>query len=375
MRLKVWTVVGTRPEIIRLSSTIKLFDRLFDHTLIHTGQNSGEKMSEVFFKDLELRDPDYFLDSKGTNLGELLGDMFSKFGKLIRENRPDAMVVLGDTNSALSMILARREGIATYHLEAGNRAFDARVPEEVNRRLIDHTADFNLAYNSYSYGNLLREGLPPGRTYQTGSPMREVIESIQEKIDKSQILESLKLEENKFLVGSFHRQENVNSLESLANVVDFVSELSERLEMRMVFPVHPRTMDRLKAHNLSLSDSITAIEPLGIVDYLRLQQGSFATISDSGTLAEESSLLGFVGVSAREATERPEAHQLAKFSLTGLSVQNCIEAIRLQGVSSSGELPEGYEERNFSQRVANVVSSTARRRDFLVGDFSPNAPR
>lgn len=368
MTIRVWTLLGTRPEIIRLAPTIKVFDKVFDHSLIHTGQNSGEFMSDVFFRDLELRAPDYYLDSKGSNLGNLLGDMFSKFGKMLGESRPDALLVLGDTNSALLTILARRQGVATYHLEAGNRAFDARVPEETNRRIVDHTADFNLAYNSYSQSNLVREGLPQSRIFVTGSPMTEVINSLEGKIDASNVLSRLGLQDQKYLVGSFHRQENVDSRERLARVVNLANGLSTKLGMKMVFPVHPRTRDKLDSFGLSLSDSIRAIDPLGIADYLALQKHSYATVSDSGTLAEESSILGFTGVSAREASERPEAVHVGALSLGGLSVENCLEAIALQKSAQSSDLPEGYEVKDFSVRVAKIVMSTASRRDFLVGD-------
>lgn len=369
MKLKVWTVVGTRPEIIRLSQTIKLFDQIFDHQLIHTGQNSGKNMSDVFFEDLDLREPDHFLGVSGSSLGLLLGDIFSKFGNLMEKSRPDAVVVLGDTNSALVTILARRLGVATYHLEAGNRAFDARVPEETNRKIIDHSADFNLAYNSYSYQNLLNEGLHPSRLFITGSPMLEVIEYLKPKIAKSNILRELNLTVESYLVGSFHRQENVDGRYELRDLVDFGNRLSSELEMPLVLPLHPRTKSKLEDFGYSFDNSVKIIEPLGIVNYLALQASSYATVSDSGTLAEESDMLGFVGISAREATERPESLQIGGLSLVGKSVNNCIEAIEISRLTTQAKSPEGYQEKHFSLRVANIVSSTARRRSQLTGDY------
>lgn len=367
MKLKVWTVVGTRPEIIRLSSTIKLFDQLFDHILIHTGQNFGAEMSDVFFEDLELRSPDVYLGVGGSNLGQLVGDIFRKFGDLLADSKPDAIVVLGDTNSALVTILARREGVATYHLEAGNRAFDARVPEETNRRIIDHTADFNVAYNSYSRNNLLREGLDPARVFVSGSPMLEVISALGPKIDSSKIVNRLGLESQGFLVGSFHRQENVDRPASLERIIQMASEITNHLNMPMVLSLHPRTRDKANQAGLNFGPAVMPIKPLGIVDYLALQKASYATISDSGTLAEESAILGFVGVSAREATERPEAHDLGRFTLASSSTANVLEAIQIASHRTGAPLPEGYDEAQFSVRVANLVSSTARRREFLIG--------
>ena len=366
MKLKVWTVIGTRPEIIRLAPTIGLFDEIFNHTLIHTGQNTGTTMSDVFFDDLDVREPDYHLGVQGDSLGELIGDIFNKFGVLLNQSRPDAVVVLGDTNSGLVTILARREGIATYHLEAGNRSFDSRVPEETNRRIIDHSADFNLAYNSYSYQNLLREGIAPDRVFITGSPMLEVLSSVEEKVANSRVLEQLGLSPGNYLVGSFHRQENVDAKDTLESVVRLANGLCENLQLPMVLPLHPRTKDRASKYNLRFGEAVRVVQPLGIVDYLALQKSSYATISDSGTLAEESAILGFVGVSARESTERPEAHHSGALSLVSTSVSNCIEAIRLQKSTPMNNLPEGYDEALFSVRVANIVISTARRRDYLI---------
>lgn len=370
MKLKVWTLVGTRPEIIRLAPTMKLFDEVFEHKIIHTGQNFGDNMSDIFFRDLDLRLPDYHLEATGNNLGGLLGDMFSKLGSLLETHCPDAVVILGDTNSGLLTILAKREGIATYHLEAGNRSFDARVPEETNRKIIDHTADFNLAYNNISFQNLIREGIQPGRIFITGSPMREVIDSLSKKIAKSDVLERLNIKKGSYLVGSFHRQENVDDENSLRELIFFANGICEKIGMDMILPLHPRTSDKVSKFRLKFGDRVRAIEPLGIVDYLTLQKSSYVTISDSGTIAEESAILGFKSVSSREATERHEAYHLGAISLSGKSIDNCLEAIDLARRSKRDELPEGYEETRFSLRVANIIISTARRRDFLTGNIT-----
>lgn len=367
--LKVWTVVGTRPEIIRLSSTIKLFDKLFDHRLIHTGQNFGATMSDVFFEDLDIREPDNYFGVEANTLGELLGRIFMEFERLLEDETPDAVVVLGDTNSALVTILARRRNITTYHLEAGNRAFDSRVPEETNRKIIDHTADFNIAYNSFSRENLLREGLDPKTVFVSGSPMLEVINSIDSKIGQSDVLERYNLEKGKFFVGSFHRQENVDDRISLTRIVDMCDGLCQHYGLPMLLSLHPRTRNKLEDFGLDFGENVLPLNPLGFVDYLALEKGGFATISDSGTLAEESAILGFVGISSREATERPEANTRGYITLASSSLENCIEAMNLALEKSDYSSPEGYEEPQFSIRVANIISSTARRRDQLLGIF------
>ena len=365
--LKVWTVVGTRPEIIRLSTTIKLFDRLFDHRLIHTGQNQGDEMSEVFFRDLDLRQPDDYFGVTGPSLGALFAEIFVQFENLLANDQPDALVVLGDTNSALVTILARRKNIPTYHLEAGTRSFDHRVPEEINRRIVDHTADFNVAYNTYSFDNLMREGLDPRRTFISGSPMLEVINSIRSKVELSKALTDHGLAEGKYLVGSFHRQENVDIRERLEGVIRLCNGLVEKYSMPMLVSIHPRTKNMMEKFGLSFGDGVRPEKPFGFVEYLRLQKSSFATISDSGTLAEESSILGFVGVSAREATERPEANNHGYITLSSSSLDNCVEAIELGKQRGELGLPDGYEEEHFSVRISNIISSTARRRNHILG--------
>lgn len=370
MSLKVWTIVGTRPEIIRMAPTIKLFDEIFDHTLIHTGQNQGRSMFDVFFEDLDIREPNHYFGSKGSNLGELVGDMFNKFGNLLQDERPEAVVVLGDTNSALLTILARRERIPTYHLEAGNRSFDARVPEETNRRIIDHTADFNLAYSSYSHANLIREGLSPRQSFISGSPMKEVINSVMKKVEASNVLDDLNLNSKQYFVCSLHRQENVENKTRLQNLINLLEHAQKKYDKKLVISVHPRTNQRVSEYGLSWPKESIVSEPFGFVDYLRLQIDSFATISDSGTLAEESGLLGFLALSPRESSERPEAFDLGLVSLVGDSAESLDEAIQRFDPGKSRPLPVEYEEENFSKRVANVILSTARNRDQIVGDES-----
>ena len=373
MKKKIWTVVGTRPEIIRLGPTINLFDRFFDHKLIHTGQNFGFSMSDVFFRDLDIREPDEFLECTGNTTAEIIGQIFTKFGKLLESETPDGIVFLGDTNSALVSIIARRMGIATYHMEAGNRSFDNRVPEEVNRKIIDHTCDFNIAYNSYSHRNLLSEGLEPKRSFISGSPMKEVLNQLGPKIENSNILSELELSSGNYLVGSFHRQENVDDPSRLEQVVNLIEETTNHFYVSMVIPLHPRTQNMLKKHNLQMPSKAKVIDPLGIVDYLHLQKQSLAVLSDSGTLAEEAALLGFIGVSTRESTERQEALDKGFFGLSGLSAENAIALIETFRESSSAETPspEGYESENFSHRILNIVLSTLDRRDHIMGQTQP----
>ncbi len=370
---KIWTVVGTRPEIIRLGPTIKIFDKFFDHKLVHTGQNFGFSMSDVFFRDLDIREPDEFLDCTGNSTAEIIGQIFTKFGKLVESETPDGIVFLGDTNSALVSIIARRLGIATYHLEAGNRSFDNRVPEEVNRKIIDHTCDFNIAYNSYSLRNLLAEGLEPKRSFISGSPMKEVLNQLSPKIESSQVLEELSLSSGEYLVGSFHRQENVDDPQRLKQVIDLIEQTTEHFGVNMVIPLHPRTRSMLDKHNLEIPTRAKAIDPLGIVDYLHLQKNSLAVLSDSGTLAEEASLMEFIGISTRESTERQEALDKGFFGLSGLSAENAISLIETFKERNFGSaLPEGYETENFSQRILNIVLSTVDRRDHVMGQTQPN---
>lgn len=361
---KLWTVVGTRPEIIRLGPTIKLFDEFFDHKLIHTGQNFGFSMSDVFFRDLEIREPDKFLDCTGGSTAEIIGQIFTKFGDLIALDPPDGIVLLGDTNSGLVSIIARRLGIATYHLEAGNRSYDNRVPEEVNRKIIDHTCDFNVAYNSYSHRNLLAEGLEPARTFISGSPMREVLNLLRDQIEGSNILNDLQLSSGNYLVGSFHRQENVDDPIRLQQVIELIEQTTRQLEVNMVIPLHPRTKVMLERHNLQFPQRAIAVDPLGIVDYLQLQKNSLAVLSDSGTLAEEASLMGFIGISTRESTERPEALDRGFFGLSGLSAENAISLIESSKSRNriNLDLPEGYDTQDFSRRILNIVLSTIDRR-------------
>lgn len=367
MKQKVWTVLGTRPEIIRLAPTIKLFDSVFDHKVIHTGQNSGKHLSEVFFEELDLREPDIFLGAKGENLGQLLGVLFTKIGELLSQERPDACVVLGDTNSALTTILFRRYEIPTYHLEAGNRCFDSRVPEEVNRRIIDHTADFNIAYNEISHRNLISEGLPAGRQFISGSPMREVLEHILPKTQKSDVLGELGVEKGKYLLFSFHRQENVDSATRLSKVLELIEKVTDHFEVPSIFSVHPRTQSKLAQISWRPTSKIILSKPFGLIDYTSLQLNSKAVISDSGSLAEESSILGFLGISARETTERQEALIGANFYLTGLSPIQVIRSIESWRPKKDAALPSGYGQLHFSSLVANVVGSTAFQRDFYLG--------
>ena len=361
-KLKVVTIVGTRPEIIRLSRLIPKLDEYTDHIFVHTGQNSDPKLNEIFFEDLELRAPDYYLNVDTSSMGSVMGDVLKKSEEVFLREQPDAVMILGDTNSAIAAIVAERLHIPVYHMEAGNRSFDNNVPEELNRKMVDHVASFNLPYNDYSMRNLLAEGIHPRFIQKTGSPIREIYEHYKDKIAASNAVEDLGLTANGYFLVSVHRQENVDLPERLEKVLDCLVAVRDHWNLPVLVSTHPRTRVRLGALNKSDVEGITFHEPFGYLDYNKLQLDAKCVISDSGTIGEESSLMGFSAVTLRDSIERPEALETGSIIMAGLNPVNLIQSIALElATSSSGDTPEGYDIALFSERVMKFVFSTALR--------------
>lgn len=365
--MKVMTILGTRPEIIRLSRVMAALDKVVDHKIVHTGQNYDYELNDVFFEELGVRRPDYFLNVDTSSLGRSLGEILIKSEEVLLQERPDAVLVLGDTNSATATIMAKRMKIPTYHMEAGNRSFDANVPEEINRKLVDHLADFNLVYTEHARRHLLSEGLPHRFIYLTGSPMREVLEHSLPSIEQSDVLKRLGLEKRRFFIVSVHREENVDSRENLHAVVAALHALYDEFGLPVVVSTHPRTRNRLEKLGLGEdSEGIRYLKPFGFFDYNQLQMMSFCAISDSGTISEEASVLGFPAVTLRRSIERPEALDSGAIALTGLDKDVLIDGVRIATASrdifsgSEREIPEAYKVRNTSERVVRLITGTAK---------------
>jgi len=358
-KLKVVTIVGTRPEIIRLSRLIPKLDEYTDHILVHTGQNSDPKLNEVFFEDLELRQPDYFLNVDTSSMGSVMGDVLKKSEEVFLKEKPDAVMILGDTNSSIAAIVAERMHVPVYHMEAGNRSFDNNVPEELNRKIVDHVASFNLPYNDYSMRNLLAEGIHPRFIQKTGSPILEIYEHYKDKIAASTAVEDLGLKPGGYFLVSVHRQENVDMPERLEKVLDCLIAVREKWNMPVMVSTHPRTRVRLEALARKDLEGITFHEPFGYLDYNKLQLEAKCVISDSGTISEESSTLGFDAVSLRGSMERPEALESGSIMLTGLEPENLLRCIALElSLESASHIPEGYDSPEFSSRVLKYLFST-----------------
>ena len=329
-RLKVLTVVGTRPEIIRLSRVMSLLDEHVDHKIAHTGQNYDYELNEIFFKDLDLRKPDFFLNVDVSSLEASVGDIIRKSGELLRKEKPDALLVLGDTNSCLSAYMAKRLHIPIFHMEAGNRCFDFNVPEEINRRVIDHIADFNLVYTEHARRHLISEGLPHRRIYLTGSPMYEVLNHYRPKINASDILDTLKLTKGQYFVVSVHREENVDNPENLRRILLILNRMAEDYRVPVIVSTHPRTRKRLEASDsLKMNSLIRFLKPFGFTDYVHLQMNALCTVSDSGTISEESAILNFPAISLRNSMERPEAQDAGTIILTGFDLNLVMGSISI----------------------------------------------
>lgn len=370
-RLKVLTVVGTRPEIIRLAATIKRLDATTDHVLVHTGQNYDYELNEVFFEDLGLRRPDHFLAADTSSLGAVLGSVLTRIEAVLRDEQPDAVVVLGDTNSCISALMARRMKIPVFHMEAGNRSFDENVPEEVNRRMVDHVSDYNLVYTEHARRNLLAEGIHPSRILLTGSPMREVLSANADAIAASDVLEQQGLTEGGYFLVSLHREENVDDPHRLASALESLGRLADEYDLPVLVSTHPRTRNRLEAQPDELKSKLRLHPPFGFNDYVRLQQSAKLVLSDSGTISEESSLLGFPAVTLRDAIERPEAVDAGAIVLAGVEPDDVLRAVAfVLGQRESGgvrALPAGYEVDDTSSRVVAFIHSTATRHHERAG--------
>ena len=360
-RLKVMTVVGTRPEIIRLSAVINKLEssEAIEHILVHTGQNYDYELNEVFFNDFKLKKPDYFLESATGNAIETIGNILIKIDKVLEEVKPDAFLVLGDTNSCLAAIAAKRKKIPIFHMEAGNRCFDQRVPEETNRKIVDHMADINLTYSDIAREYLLREGILPDRVIKTGSPMFEVINSRLQDIEKSDILERLGLEENKYFVVSSHREENISSEKNFLNLVDSLNAVAERHNMPVIVSTHPRTRKMIEEKNIKFNSLISLMKPLGFNDYIKLQIKSKAVLSDSGTISEESSILKFKALNLREAHERPEAMEEASVMMVGLKKERILQGLEILETQERETLRcvNDYSMPNVSDKVLRIILS------------------
>ena len=357
-RLKVMTVVGTRPEIIRLSSTIKLLDEHTNHILVHTGQNYDYELNEVFFEDLGLRAPDHFLEADTSSLGSSLGSILQRTERVLLAEKPDAFLVLGDTNSCISAIMAKRLKVPVFHMEAGNRSFDENVPEETNRRLVDHVSDYNLVYTEHARRNLLAEGIHPSRILLTGSPMREVLHQNREQIASSGALESLAIGSGEYFLVSLHREENVDNPERLRAAISALQALSHEYESPVLVSTHPRTRNRLEALSEGEKGGIVFHPPFGFHDYIKLQLEAKLVLSDSGTISEESSILGFPAVTLRDFIERPEALDAGAIITAGVSPKAVLASARLALSREVVSVPSDYQITDTAQRVVTFILGT-----------------
>lgn len=360
--MKVATIVGTRPEIIRLSRVMSALDRSVEHIVVHTGQNYDYELNEIFFEELEIRRPDYFMEAAGATPAETIGQIISKSDAILREIAPDAVLILGDTNSCLAAIAAKRQKIPVFHMEAGNRCFDQRVPEEINRKIVDHIADINLPYSDISREYLLREGLPPDRVIKTGSPMHEVLHHYLPKIERSDVLSRLELKEREYFVLSAHREENIDSPEQFARLCRVLDKLALTYELPVIVSTHPRTRKRIDAEGVKVHSLVRLLKPLGLCDYVHLEMHARATLSDSGTIAEESSILNFPALNIRNAHERPEGMEETVVMMTGLEWDRIREALTVLESQGRGEcrtlLPVAdYSVPNVSEKVVRIILS------------------
>lgn len=361
-KLKVVTVVGTRPEIIRLSCVIKKLDEHCEHVLVHTGQNYDYELNEIFFNDLKIRKPDYFLAAAGSSAAETIGNVIIAVDKVLAEEKPEALLVLGDTNSCMAVLPAKRRKIPTFHMEAGNRCFDQRVPEEINRRLVDHMADINLTYSSIARDYLLREGLPADMVIKTGSPMFEVLNTYHEGIEQSNVLERLNLKKHQFFVVSAHREENVDSDKNFLNLAESLNTIAETYNIPVIVSTHPRTQNRVDAMEVTFNPLVQLLKPLGFKDYNKLQLCAKAVLSDSGTINEESSIMNFPALNLREAHERPEGMEEAAVIMTGLGKERIMQSLAIIENQPRDEermirQVSDYSMPNVSDKIVRIIHS------------------
>lgn len=361
-KLKLMTVVGTRPEIIRLSRVMTACDKYFDHVLVHTGQNYDYELNEIFFTDLGIRKPDHFLNAAGATGAETIGNVIIAVDKVLEEVQPEALLVLGDTNSCMAVIPAKRRKIPTFHMEAGNRCFDMRVPEEINRRIVDHTADINLTYSTIARDYLLAEGLAADQVIKTGSPMFEVLNHYKAKIESSDVLERLALKEHEYFIVSAHREENINSDQNFLDLVEMLNAVAEKYQYPVIVSTHPRTRKRIEELNIEFHPLVQLLKPLGFSDYNKLQLAAKATLSDSGTINEESSILNFPALNLRQAHERPEGMEEAAVMMVGLTSERILQGLEILNHQPRGKerllrLVADYSMPNVSEKVVRIVLS------------------
>jgi len=360
-KLKLMTVVGTRPEVIKLSEIIKKCDKYFDHILVHTGQNYDYTLNEVFFEELGLREPDFYLGVVGDNLGQTMGNVLAKSYEIMIQENPDALLVLGDTNSCLSVISAKRLKIPIFHMEAGNRCFDENLPEEINRRIVDHTSDVNLCYTEHARNYLNWEGVSKERTYVVGSPMAEVLKVNKEKIDSSKVLETLGLEKGKYIQLSAHREENIDNQDNFMALMNAVNAMAEKYDIPVIYSTHPRSKKFIEYRGFKFHSNVRSIQPFGFADYNHLQQNSFCVVSDSGTIAEEASYFKFPAVSVRTSTERPEALDKGNMVIGNITTEQVLQAVNMAvEMHAQGELGEdvpNYVDENVSAKVIKLIQS------------------
>lgn len=363
-KMKVMTIIGTRPEIIRLSATIKACDKYFDHILVHTGQNWDYTLNQVFFDDLNLRAPDYYLESVGGNLGETMGNIIAKSYDIMQEVKPDAVLLLGDTNSALSAISAKRLKIPIFHMEAGNRCWDWNVSEMINRKIVDHISDINMPYTEHSRRYLLSEGIDGKTIFVTGSPMREVLRDHMDKINASDVLTRLSLEKNKYILVSAHREENIDNEENFISLMTAINNVAERYQMPVIYSTHPRSMKFIESREFTFHPLVQNMKPFGFIDYNHLQMNAYCVLSDSGTLSEESAMLNFPGVLIRTSTERPEVLDKGTVIIGGIEgkdVEQALDiAVAMYGNNEEVVMAEDYADTNVSVKIVKLIQSYAK---------------
>lgn len=360
-KLKLMTIIGTRPEIIRLSAVIKCADKYFNHILVHTGQNYDYTLNQVFFENLGLRAPDYYLDSVGKDLGETMGNIIAKSYEVMQKEKPDAVLLLGDTNSALSAISAKRLKIPIFHMEAGNRCWDWNVSEMINRKIVDHISDINLPYTEHSRRYLLSEGIDGKTIFVTGSPMREVLRDHMEQIEKSDVLDRLHLEKNRYILLSAHREENIDNEENFMSLMTAINDIAEKYQMPVIYSTHPRSQKFIEKRNFKFHPLVQNLKPFGFMDYNKLQKNAYCVLSDSGTLSEESAMLGFAGVLIRTSTERPEVLDKGSVVIGGITdetVEQALElAVSMRDNNEEVVMAEDYTDTNVSVKVVKIIQS------------------
>lgn len=362
---RVTTILGTRPELIRLSCILEKFDKVFEHRVVHTGQNSDAQLSQVFIKELGIREPDLYLEIPKGSLGSFCSRLFTDIEREFDQNPTDAVVILGDTNSALAGIIAKRRGIPVYHLEAGNRSFDANVPEEINRKIVDHFADYNLAYTQNAKENLLREGLHPQTITVIGSPLNEVLDKYSLKISASTVLKDLNLNSGSYFLVSAHRQENVDQPSRINELLESLNWIASEFKVPVIVSTHPRTHEKIQGSKVKLDDRVQLHEPFGFLDYVRLQQNARVVLSDSGSIPEESAILGFPAITIRDSMERQEALECGTIIMAGISQRGISEAFNIVlNTPRAGSIPLDYQVQDTSTRVVNFVASTIHSHDF-----------